>query len=63
MSIKKQFTIDLPELESEMIYLQPNFKVKSGRYFTRMEAQKDYVSIKKVFGNAIIAPDRIKLEE
>jgi hypothetical protein len=63
LNTKKKLCIELPELESEVTYAQPNFKVKSGRYFTRMEAQKDFIAIKKVFGNAIIIPDRIKILE
>lgn len=63
LNIKKQLTIELPELKSEVTYAQPNFKVKSGSYFTRMEAQKDFVAIKKIFSNAIIIPDRIKILE
>ena len=63
LSTKKKLSIELPEMESEVTYAQPNFKVKSGRYFTRMEAQKDFIAIKKIFGNAIIIPDRIKILE
>ena len=63
LNIKKQLTIELPDLQSEVMYAQPNFKVKSGSYFTRMEAQKDFIAIKKIFSNAIIIPDRIKILE
>ena len=63
LDIKKKFSLDLPEMESEMTYAQPNFRVKTGRYFTRMEAQKDFIAIKKIFSNAIIIPDRIKILE
>ena len=63
LDIKKKFSIDMPEMESEMTYAQPNFRVKSGKYFTRMEAQKDFIEIKKFFTNAIIIPDRIKIME
>lgn len=63
MNIKKKFSLDLPDLESEMIYAQPNFRVKTGKYFTRMDAQKDFIAIKKYFTNAIIIPDRIKILE
>ena len=63
LDTKKKFSIELPDLESEVIYAQPNFKVKTGNYFTRMEAQKDFIAIKKIFSNAIIIPDRIKILE
>lgn len=62
LNIKKKLTLELPDLQSEMTYAQPNFKVKSGSYFTRMEAQKDFVAIKNVISNAIIIPDRIKIQ-
>ena len=63
LNTKMKLSIELPDLESEVTYAQPNFKVKTGGYFTRMEAQKDFVAIKKIFSNAIIIPDRIKILE
>ncbi len=61
LSVKKDMTINLPDMEAEVQYLQPNFRVKAGRYLNRLEAQKDYENIKQFFPNAIIVPDKIAI--
>ena len=61
MNVKKQLTSSIPTLESELQYAQPNFRVKVGRYFTRLEAEKDYEQIKRVFPSAIVVPDKISI--
>ena len=40
-------------------YDEPNFKVRVGRYFTRLEAQTTFSKLKSKFPNAIIIPQRI----
>lgn len=61
LNVKKQLTISVPHLTSEVQYEQPNFKVRSGRYYTRLEAQKDFNQIKKFFPAAIVVPGQIGL--
>jgi hypothetical protein len=61
MNVKKQLTNSIPNLESELQYAQPNFRVKVGRYFTRLEAEKDYEQIRRVFPSAIVVPDKISI--
>jgi hypothetical protein len=61
MNVKKQLTSVMPALESELQYVQPNFKVMVGRYFTRLEAEKDYEQIKRYFPAAIVVPDKIAI--
>ncbi|MDH4089829.1 MAG: DUF1801 domain-containing protein [Cyclobacteriaceae bacterium] len=61
LNAKKQLTSSLPELESEINYLQPNFRVKVGKYFSRIDAQKDYVAVKEYFPNAIVIPDKVAI--
>lgn len=61
LNIKKQLTTSIPELESELQYVQPNFRVKTGKYFTRLEAEKDYEQIKRYFPAAIVVPDKIAI--
>lgn len=41
---------------------EPNFKVKVGKYYTRIEAQQTYAQLKKKFPNAIIIPQRIYIQ-
>lgn len=62
LNVRKQLTTTLPELQSEVQYNQPNFRVRAGNYFNRLDAQKDFVSIKRYFPNAIITPTRIELQ-
>ncbi len=61
LNAKKDATIRIPEMEAEVQYLQPNFRVKVGKYFNRLQAQKDYEKIKQSFPNAILIPDKISL--
>lgn len=62
LNIKKKLSQSLPELESDVQYRQPNFRVRTGKYFTRLEAQKDYLAVKRYFPNAIVIPDRIPIQ-
>jgi hypothetical protein len=43
----------------ELYYDEPNFKVKVGQYYSRLEAQKDYTRLKEEFPMAIVIPDKI----
>lgn len=61
LNVKKQLTISVPGITSEVQYDQPNFKVKSGKYYTRLEAQKDFEQIKKYFPSAILVPGQISM--
>jgi hypothetical protein len=58
---RKKMTQSLPKLESDIQYMQPNFRVRTGKYFTRLEAQKDYLVVKRYFPNAIVIPDKIPI--
>lgn len=59
LNVKKQLLTMLPQFESELQYLQPNYRVKLGKYFTRLEAEKDYQQVKRYFKAAILVPDKI----
>jgi len=58
---KKELTGVHPSLESELQYAQPNFRVKAGKFNSKLEAQRDYAIVKKFFPAAIIIPDKIPL--
>jgi hypothetical protein len=62
LNVKKRLTQSLPDLDSEVEYRQPNFRVRSGKYYTRLDAQKDYLAVKKYFPNAIVIPDKIAIQ-
>lgn len=61
LNAKKNLTSSLPELNSEVEYSQPSFRVKVGKYFTRIDAQADYVAVKKHFPTAIVIPDKVAI--
>src|SRR6187401_1749043 len=61
LNTKKELTSTLPDLQSEVQYSQPNFRVKVGKYFNRLDAQKDYVEVKRHFPTAIIIPDKVAI--
>jgi hypothetical protein len=61
LNTKKELTSSLPDLKSEVQYSQPNFRVKVGKYFSRLDAQKDYVEVKRHFPTAIIIPDKVAI--
>ena len=50
------------DLEPELVYNQPNYKVKVGKFLTRLEAQPLFTQLKKEFDNAIVAPERIYID-
>ena len=48
----------LPGSKPTMSYDLPNYKVKVGRFLHRIQAQKDFVHIRKRFPNAILVPQQ-----
>ena len=61
LNAKKELSVSLPDLNADVQYVQPNFRVRAGKYYDRMQAQKDYLSVKRYFPNAIVIPDRIPI--
>lgn len=61
LNAKKNLAISLPDLSSEVEYAQPNFRVKVGKYYTRIDAQQDYMAVKKYFPTAIVIPDKVAI--
>jgi len=59
MNTKKKMSSDVSELNAELEYNQPKFRVRVGSYFSRLEAQKDLVRLKHFFPNAILVPEKI----
>ena len=62
LNVKKKMSQSLPDLASDVEYRQPNFRVRTGKYLTRLEAQQDYLEVKRHFPNAIVIPDRIQIQ-
>ncbi|GIV36590.1 MAG: hypothetical protein KatS3mg032_0969 [Cyclobacteriaceae bacterium] len=63
LQIKKVMFEKLPQFETEIQYNQPTFRVKTGSYFSVLEAQKDYQLIKQYFPSAILVPDKIPVKQ
>lgn len=61
LNVKKQITTALPEVDSDVQFVQPNFRVRAGKYVNRYEAHKDFMRVKKIFPYAVIIPDRISI--
>jgi hypothetical protein len=59
LNAKKQMATTLPDVEAEVQYAQPNFRVRVGKYYDRYDAQRDYQLIKRHFPNAVILPERV----
>jgi hypothetical protein len=58
----KSLTESSSDYKSTIQYQQPKFKVTVGKYFTRLEAQKDLIHLKRLFSNAILVPERIMIK-
>jgi hypothetical protein len=61
LDTKKQLASLLPEINSEVQFTEPIFRVKAGKYYNWIDAQGDFTLIKKYFPAAIIIPDKITL--
>jgi hypothetical protein len=52
----------LPDIPSEVVYAQPYFRVRAGKYFSRLEAHRDLSIIKRSFPNAILVMEKFPIE-
>ena len=59
MNTKKKMVMEVAELSAELEYNQPKFRVRVGNYYSRLEAQKDLMRLKRFFPNAILVPEKI----
>lgn len=50
------------DFRASLKYEEPNFKVKVGQFYTRLEAQDMYSRIREHFPKSIIIPERIYLK-
>jgi hypothetical protein len=62
LNANKKMSESVSDLKANIQYQQPKFKVTVGKYFTRLEAQKDLLRLKRVFTNAILVPERIMIK-
>jgi hypothetical protein len=62
LNVKKQIAQAMPDITADIQFSQPNFRVRAGKYINRLEAQKDYMLVKRLFPNAILIPERISIK-
>lgn len=53
----------LPDSEPRLVYEQPNYKVRVGKFTSRLEAQKAYAALKDAFPLVLIVPEKFKVVE
>ena len=65
-NLAKEERLDLirhfPDTKPMMVFEQPNYKVRVGQFYTRLEAQHLYSQVKHYFRGAILIPKRIYIE-
>jgi len=52
----------LPGSRPQVTYDLPNYKVKVGKYYYRLQAQKEFATIRKEFPRAILAPQQFRID-
>jgi len=62
MNAKKKIIEGVKDLVADLKYEQPKWRVKTGSYFTRLEAQRDLHRLKQIFPNAILVPEKVALK-
>ncbi|HHP7240672.1 MAG TPA: SPOR domain-containing protein [Cyclobacteriaceae bacterium] len=60
--IKKEILEFDDNYEPNLIYKQPDFRVRVGSYFNRLTAHREYVKLRKNFPSAIIIPEKIPID-
>ncbi len=62
LSAKSKMVKEMSDLEADIQYAQPKFRVTAGKYFTKLEAQKDLMQLRIFFPNAILVPEKIMIK-
>lgn len=50
-----------PDINLYTTYRQPTFKIKAGDYLEKLEAQRAYVQLKKIFPTALLMEEKVNL--
>ncbi len=62
LNASKRLAESVNHLRATTQYQQPKFRVTVGKYYLRLEAQKDLLRLKHVFSSAILVPERIMIK-
>jgi len=63
MDLRKNIIGRIPEQKDYLTYQQPNFRLKIGDFFSRIEAQQVLNQIQDLIPNAQIVPDQITINK
>lgn len=61
LEAKAKMTRSIYDLEAYIEYSQPKFTVTVGKYFSKLEAQRDLMQLRDYFSNAILIPQKIPI--
>lgn len=62
LNVQRKLVEENSGYNANIQYQQPKFRVTVGRYFTRIEAQKDLLALKRLFSSASLVPERIMIK-
>ncbi len=62
MNAKKKMQEEVPDLFANLQYQQPKFRVTVGKYFSKLEAQRDMLILRRRFSAAILVPEKILIK-
>ncbi len=63
MNLRKSIISRLPEVKDYLTYQQPNFRLKIGDFFNRVEAQQVLNKISDLVPDALIVQDQINIKK
>lgn len=63
LGAKAKMVKAITDLEADIQYSQPKFRVTVGKYFSKLEAQKDLMRLRDYFSNAILIPEKIQIKQ
>lgn len=61
--LRATYVQEHPDQSVYLIYQQPNFKVRTGDFKSKLEAEAFFMTIKDTYPAAFIVPDNIKLPD
>jgi hypothetical protein len=56
------FRVKFPDIEVEMIYFQPDFKVKAGKFQDKLQAYEAHERVRVEFPQSLLIPEQITLK-
>ncbi len=53
--------LKFPDIKAQMVYFQPDFKVRAGKFLDRVIAYETYEKVRREFPEALLVPEKIKI--